>query len=194
MLNPRPLKFNELLFLSKTNKFLQFYFNTKDPMCCIAGGYLHSDRPAKDVDLFVYAPEITVLDSNSFYYSLRLFFNRSGWNMKDDIKVITTKSAGGKSYIFQFDIFLNGMFDGLPIQVIVFNHPIKEIIDSRFPLSIQQQAYIPNCIPGVAEFYASDLCVKLSGSGVCALINQERSNTERYKEKYQGYYPKMEFV
>jgi len=196
MTKPRPLTMNEILFLSKLNKFLQKYFNTDEPMCCIAGGYMLADRVARDVDLFVYAPGIFKDTYGELCFALCHFFYRTG--RCDDRQVsqtlTTKKSAEGKSYIFQFDISIDGLFNNLPIQVIVFDRPIKEIIDTRFPLSIQQQAYIPTNVIGVVEYYESELCKALAGTGVCRLINHERSNTERYVDKYKGYYPEMEFV
>jgi len=102
------------------------------------------------------------------------------------------QSAEGKSYVFQFD----GLFGSgaIPVQIIAFDKPIKEVIDTRFPLSIQQQAYIPTNVIGVVEYYESELCKALAGTNVCWLINKDRSNTERYVDKYKRYYPDMEFV
>jgi len=181
--------------LSKLNKFLQDYFDTDEPMCCIAGGYMHADRVARDVDLFVYAP-LTVTEH--FYYRLRAYFSKFKIAVlygSQPFQKASKKSAEGKSYTFQFDVAFDGLFYSghIPVQVIVFDRPIKEIIDTRFPLSIQQQAYIPTNVIGVVEYYESGLCKALAGTNVCWLINKERSNTERYVDKYKGYYPEMEF-
>jgi len=196
MTKPRPLTMNEILFLSKLNKFLQEYFNTDEPMCCIAGGYMHADRMARDVDLFVYEPSI-VNSPETFYYTLLGYLNKLGKPYgKQIFKQSSKQSAEGKSYVFQFDISFDGLFGSgeIPVQVIVFDRPIKEIIVTRFPLSIQQQAYIPTNVIGVVEYYESELCKALAGTNVCWLINKDRSNTERYVDKYKGYYPEMEFV